>query len=143
MKIGEVLRIKGHDVVTITETQTVLEAVRLLVARNIGGLVVTDGDRPTGILTERDVLRLSARGPGDLGSVAIASVMTRDVITASPGDDLIAIMGVMTDKKVRHLPVMDGDELVGIVSIGDLVNQCRLESEKENSQLRQYIQGAG
>ena len=66
MKIHEILRSKGHDVVTITESRTVLEAAQALVDHNIGGLVVTEGDRPTGILTERDILRLTARIPGEL-----------------------------------------------------------------------------
>ena len=143
MRIEEILRTKGHEVITITETETVLDAVRRLVDRNIGGLVVTNGKEPTGILTERDILRLTARGPGDLGSIAVGSVMTRDVITAAPDDELLSVMDVMTERRVRHLPVLDGDRLVGIVSIGDLVNHCRLAAERENVQLREYIQGAG
>lgn len=141
MKIVEILRSKGHDVVTITESQSVLEAVRLLVAENIGGLVVTEGEKPTGILTERDILRLTARAPSELGLISIGSVMTRDVITASPQDRLADMMDVMTENKIRHLPVVESGRLVGIISIGDLVNACRVSAETENSELRQYIQG--
>ena len=143
MKLEEILRNKGHHVETITESQTVLDAVKVLVDRNIGGLVVMEGQRPTGILTERDVLRLTARAPGELGSIRVGSVMTREMITAGPEDELDDMMDVMTKNKFRHLPVVEGDRLVGIISIGDLVNACRILAENENSQLRQYIQGAG
>ncbi|MCH7530346.1 MAG: CBS domain-containing protein [Gemmatimonadetes bacterium] len=143
MKIEEILRSKGHDVVTITESKSVLDAAQVLVDHNIGGLVVMDGERPTGILTERDILRLTARNPGELGSIQVGSVMTRELITARPEDQLAEMMDVMTESKIRHLPVMEGDRLAGIISIGDLVNACRVMAEEENSQLRQYIQGAG
>ena len=143
MKIEEILRTKGHEVVTITEAQSVLEAARLLVERNIGGLVVTDGRRLRGIITERDVLRLAAEASADLSSISVGSVMTRDVVTATPGDQLVEMMDVMTEHRIRHLPVMEDERLAGIISIGDLVNACRLSAERENSQLREYIQGVG
>ena len=143
MKIEEILRDKGHDVVTIAESQTVLDAARVLVDHNIGGLVVTEGERPTGILTERDILRLTARTPGELGSIRVGTAMTRDLITGRPEDRLADVMQVMTENKIRHLPVLQGDRLTGIISIGDLVNAFRVQAEDENSQLRQYIQGAG
>jgi CBS domain-containing protein len=143
MKIEDILRSKGRDVVTITESQTVLAAAQVLVDRNIGGLVVMEGQRPTGIVTERDILRLTASSPGELGSILVGAVMTRDMITATSEDDLGAMMDTMTEHKIRHLPVMDDGRLTGIISIGDLVNACRVLAEAENSHLRQYIQGAG
>ena len=143
MKIEEILRRKGREVVTIAESRSVLDAVHVLVAENIGGLVVTDGEHPTGILTERDILRLTARATGEIGSMSIGSVMTREMITASPQDGLSEMMDVMTENKIRHLPVMEGGRLVGIISIGDLLNACRVSAENENSELRQYIQGVG
>ncbi len=143
MKIHEILRSKGHDVVTITESRSVLEAAQALVDRNIGGLVVTEGTSPIGIITERDIPRLTARSPGELGSIQVGSVMTRELITAGPGDELTDVMDVMTENKTRHLPVLEGDQLAGITSIGDLVNEFGVVAETENSQLREYIQGAG
>ncbi len=143
MKIEEILRNKGHEVVTTTESRSVLEAVRILVDHNIGGLVVMEGERPTGILTERDILRLTAESPGELGSIQVGDVMTRELITAGPEDQLADAMDVMTQNKIRHLPVMHEDRLIGIISIGDLVNACRLLAEQENAELKQYIQGAG
>jgi len=139
--IRDILRRKGQRVVTITPDCTVLEAVNTLVAHNIGGLVVTSGDRPIGILTERDVLRLTARAPGQLQSFEVGAVMTRELILATPEHDLHEAMGLMTERKIRHLPVMNGDALAGIVSIGDLVNACRELAEDENQHLRGYIQG--
>ncbi len=141
MTIEEILQTKGRDVVTIAESHSVLEAVRLLVDRNIGGLVVMEGQRPAGIFTERDVLHLTARSPGELGSVTVGSVMTRELITAGPKDDLVLVMNLMTENKIRHLPIIEDTQLVGIISIGDLVNACRAAAELENSQLRQYIHG--
>jgi CBS domain-containing protein len=142
VKIDEILRTKGRDVVTIAPQRTALEAARVLVDRNIGSLVVMEGRRPVGILTERDVLRLTALAPEDMGTLPVGDIMTRDMITASPGDGLRKMMDVMTERRIRHLPVVDDRELVGIISIGDLVNACRLSVEAENSHLREYIQGA-
>jgi CBS domain-containing protein len=142
MKIHEILRQKGEDVVTIAEDHSVLEAVRTLVDHNIGALVVMKGDRPIGIITERDILRFSAAVPAQLETVTVHSLMSRDLVVAEPGDELREMMDVMTERRIRHLPVLDGDRLVGIISIGDLLNACRTLAENENAQLRQYIHGA-
>lgn len=143
MKIEEILRKKGHDVLTITESKSVLAAAEVLVEHNIGGLVVMKGEHATGIVTERDILRATARRPGELDSIQVGEVMTRDLITAKPEDQLLQMMDVMAENKIRHLPILEGDRLAGIISIGDLVNACRVVAEEENSQLRQYIAGAG
>ena len=141
MKIKEILRTKGHSVLTITQSITVLEAVQILVEQNIGGLVVVNEDGPVGILTERDILRLTAQRPGEFDSIQVGTVMTRSLITATADDDHIELMSVMTENKIRHLPIMDGDRLAGIISIGDLLNVCRTVAEEENSQLKHYIRG--
>ncbi|MBT8487864.1 MAG: CBS domain-containing protein [Gemmatimonadetes bacterium] len=143
MKIGDILRTKGREVATIAESQTVLAAARVLVERNIGSLVVMEGRRPVGIFTERDILRLAAREPSELDTIQVGGAMTKDVITANSDASVASVMDVMTENRIRHVPIMAGDELVGIVSIGDLVNACRVSAESENSQLRQYIQGGG
>jgi CBS domain-containing protein len=139
----EILRKKGRDVVTIAANETVLAAVRRLVEHDIGSLVVVEDGRPVGIVTERDVLRLAAGGPGRLGTTEVADVMTREMITAAAGDGVKAIMDVMTEERIRHLPVLEVGRLVGIVSIGDVVNACRASAEDENRHLRRYIQGVG
>jgi len=143
MKIREILQKKGHEVVTVSPDHSVMEAVRMLVRHNIGGLVVMQGDRPAGIITERDVLRLTAEASPSLESVKVGAVMTRELITAGPDDDLHQSMGVMTERRVRHLPVLEEERLVGIVSIGDLVNECRTVAEDENVHLRRYIHRGG
>ncbi len=141
MTILDILRHKGHGVLTIMQERSVLEAITVLVDRNVGSLVVVSNDRPIGIITERDVLRLSARAPGELQSFTVGSVMTRDLVTATLRTELHEAMNLMTARKIRHLPVLDGESLAGIVSIGDLVNACRIEAEEENGHLRGYIQG--
>ena len=102
-----------------------------------------EGTHPVGILTERDVLRLTAQSPGELSRVLVRDAMTTALVTAKPDDELRRMMDVMTENRVRHIPVLDGGELVGIVSIGDLVNACRVAVESENTHLRQYIAGRG
>ena len=143
MKIRDVLAHKGHEVVTIEPHRTVLEAVRTLVEHNIGSVVVTDGGRPAGILTERDVLRLTAGSAGALDDTTVADAMTRELITSRPDDEVHEIMAVMTERRIRHLPVVEEERLAGIVSIGDLVNACLRMTEEENQHLRAYIQGVG
>jgi CBS domain-containing protein len=141
MKLQEILDRKGHEVVTISPERTVPEAVQLLVEHNIGGVVVMDGGSLVGILTERDILRLTARSPGTMSGLTVAEAMTRTVVTGSADDDMVDVMGLMTDHRIRHLPILDQGRLSGIVSIGDLVNACRRSAEEENQHLRQYIHG--
>jgi len=143
MKLIDILGRKGGSVVTIEKERSVLEAARSLVQHNIGALVVTDDDRPHGIITERDILRLTARDPERVADHSVGTVMTRDLVVASPDDELREAMGVMTARRIRHLPVVKERRLVGIVSIGDLINACLSVAEHENVHLRQYIQGAG
>lgn len=143
MKLREILARKGHDVVTVATADSVLGAAQVLVERNIGSLVVQEDDRPIGIITERDVLRLTARRPGELDRTTVASVMTRDLVTATPDDLLHDTMGVMTERRIRHLPVVEDGRLVGIVSIGDLVNASWTRTREENAHLRDYIHRGG
>jgi CBS domain-containing protein len=143
MRIEEILRKKGHEVFTIGESESVLHAAQALVEHNIGSLMVLEGDRPIGILTERDILRVAAGSPERIGSMRVGEVMTRDLITAALDDGIPEMMDLMTARRVRHLPVLAEDRLAGIISIGDLVNACRLVAESENVALRRYIQGVG
>ena len=140
MKIRDILRHKGHDVVTASTGDSVLQAVRVLVDHNIGGVVVVDGGEVIGILTERDILRLVARRPDELQALEVGQVMTRDVIKLVPDDDLAHVMEVMTENRIRHLPVIEEGRLAGIVTIGDVVNAFRRVAEDENAHLKQYIQ---
>lgn len=141
MKIRQILQRKGHEVVTAAPDESVLDAVRRLMEHGIGAVVVTEGAELRGILSERDVLRLTSEG-ADLSSLPVRDAMTAEVITVGPGESLDRVMGLMTDHRIRHLPIVDGERLAGIVSIGDVVNACRKEAEWENRHLRNYIHGA-
>lgn len=141
MKIREILRSKGTDVVTISPHVTVLEAMRRLVEHNIGSVVVVDGGRVKGILTERDVLRLGAGDPAHLAGTLVGDAMTSDLVVAGPDEDMDFCRRVMTDNRVRHLPVMEGGRLLGLVSIGDIVKAARRDAVEENQHLKEYIRG--
>lgn len=141
MRISDVLRSKGADVITTDPDRTLLEVVRTLVRHDIGATVVVEEGRPVGIVSERDILRLTARAHEALDTTRAEALMTRDLVTASPEDDLDRVMNLMTNHRVRHLPILEGERLVGIVSIGDVVNRLRSESEENNRHLMAYIAG--
>jgi len=143
VEIGQLLRRKGHDVATIEGSRSVRDALTVLAERGIGALVVSaDGRAIDGILSERDVARgLHERGAGLLGD-PISSVMTPEVHTCTPHVQLTDLARLMTDERVRHVPVVDDDALVGIVSIGDVVKARLDELEEERRQLVDYIQTA-
>ncbi|MEQ9401023.1 MAG: CBS domain-containing protein [Longimicrobiales bacterium] len=143
MRLREILQQKGRSVVGIGADRTVLEAARTLVEHGIGSLVVQDDGHLLGIITERDILRLTARSV-PLEETLVRTAMTVDVVTTTPDAELQATMTTMTERRIRHLPVLSEDGgLEGLVSIGDLLNACRVEAEAENTHLREYIQGAG
>lgn len=142
MKIRDILRTKGADVVQIDPDQSVLDAVGVLSEHRIGALVVTHGGTIEGVVSERDVLNLMADRPDALRETAVSEIMTTDVIVAVPTDDLDYVMNVMTNNKVRHLPIVEDGQLAGIVSIGDVVHEVRKSVEAENRHLKDYIQGA-
>lgn len=141
MRIRDILSEKGHAVVTISPERPVQEAVELLVERNIGSVVVVEDSEVRGILTERDVLRLAARRPGRFDELRVAEVMTTDLVTAEPDAEIEDVMDVMTRQRVRHLPILHGHGLRGIVSIGDVVNALRESAQDENRHLKDYIRG--
>jgi CBS domain-containing protein len=142
MRIREILADKGDSVVTVEPDRTVHDAMCVLVEHNIGSVVVTEGDAIVGILTERDVLRLGAATPDSLASTVVGDVMTTELVVAVEDDSVEYAAGVMTASRIRHLPILNGDRLVGVVSIGDVVNAMKQEKEVENRYLRDYIQGA-
>lgn len=128
MQISNILAKKGGGVVTVGPTQTIREAIALLVGRRIGALVVVDAGKVVGLLSERDIIRAAAQNEALFGE-PVSRIMTTDVIVAHPGDDLRAVENTMTVKRFRHLPIMDRGELVGIVSIGDVVKAALDEYE--------------
>lgn len=142
MKVEDVLSGKGSDVVHVEASAPVREVVRLLRDRNLGAVVVSpDGHRIVGILSERDVLRRLADGTDFLDG-PVAQVMTADVRCCARDDTVDGLMAVMTELRVRHLPVVDHHEqLCGLVSIGDLVKARISQLQFERDQLESYVSG--
>jgi CBS domain-containing protein len=125
MNIAHVLARKGVRVITIRPDQSIRQALALLAEHNIGALVVVDESaRPVGILSERDIVRTAARDERVFGRT-VSELMTRDVVVGVPEDDLKTVGQTMTDRRIRHLPVVEHGTLVGIVSIGDVVKAQR------------------
>ena len=125
MNIASLLASKGSKVITVQPHQTVRQAVGLLAEHNIGALVVVDRtSSPVGIVSERDIVRSAARNER-LFSEPVAALMTRNVVLGLPQDDLSSVGNTMTERRIRHLPVVEGGKLVGIVSIGDVVKAQR------------------
>ncbi|OGK99250.1 MAG: hypothetical protein A3E31_07900 [Candidatus Rokubacteria bacterium RIFCSPHIGHO2_12_FULL_73_22] len=125
MNIASILATKGAQAVTVRPELSVREALGLLARHNIGALIVVEGaDRPVGILSERDIVREAARNESVFDRT-VAEIMTRDVITGQAQDDLLVVAHTMTEKRIRHLPVVEQGRLVGIVSIGDIVKAQR------------------
>jgi CBS domain-containing protein len=143
MTVKAMLARKGTDVVTVDPNASLADAVKLLATHRIGAVVATGADRRiVGILSERDIVRVL----GDKGAAAlttsIAEVMTRKVVTCNTSDTISVLMERMTAGKFRHVPVVDQDRLVGIISIGDVVKSRVHEMEQESAALRDYIQTA-
>jgi CBS domain-containing protein len=140
MLVRAILQKKGADIVTIDEDATIGEAARMLAEFKIGALVIATDGQVRGILSERDIVRgLASQGLGVLDA-PVASLMTTAVATCVLDDGIDALMATMTEQRVRHLPVVDSDGLVGIVSIGDVVKHRLEELQVEAQTLHDYIE---
>jgi len=143
MNVQSIIGSKGTAVETVAQTATLRDAVRQLGERRIGALVVSgDGRKIEGIISERDIVRsMASSGPSALDA-SVGSVMSTDVVTCAAGDGVDRLMALMTERRIRHLPVVDGQgHLTGIVSIGDVVKSRLAELEHENQALAEYISG--
>ena len=140
MKVRDIVQVKGSQVYSIGPDQTVLDAVAVLMEHRIGALLVRDGaGAVVGVISERDVLRECLHRSRALGDIPVRDAMTRDLIVCVLDDDIGYAMSVVTKNRVRHLPVMDGDGVAGMISIGDLVKASLDEVQYENRYLRDYI----
>ena len=139
--VRDVLLVKGTAVYDISRTATVYEAIEKMVECNVGALVVTDEGLPCGIVTERDYLQRIALEGRTSRTTRVEEIMTSKLATVGRDTDLDDCMETMTDRRLRHLCVMDGGRLIGIVSIGDLVKWRVLEREAEVRSLTNYIHG--
>ena len=143
MNVETILRTKGRAVTTIRPEETIGTAVAQLISRNIGALVVSeDGESVDWIISERDVVHALANRGADPLSLKVAEVMTRPVVTCDPGDSVEQLMAEMTNRRIRHFPVVQDGRLCGIVSIGDVVKNRLDEVEFEARSLRSFIAGA-
>jgi CBS domain-containing protein len=143
MTVHQILKVKGDGaVVTVPSTSTVSEAVEVLSARRIGAVVISDdGKRPLGILSERDIVReLGRRGIGCM-SDPVTKVMTSKLVTCARSDRANDVMQSMTDGRFRHMPVMEGEVMVGFISIGDVVKARLMELSAEKDALEGMIKG--
>jgi len=140
MIVQELLGAKNSNVVTIRPTDTLVEAARVLSRHRIGALIVTDEEgRLAGIVSERDLTGAIGKYLAGLFDRQVADVMTRTVITCGPNDSIAEILYLMQTNKVRHLPVLDGDKLAGIISIRDVTENWLTALERENQQLRDAV----
>jgi CBS domain-containing protein len=139
MLVSQILRQKGDTVFTAAVSDTIAEVAQLLHARGVGALVVMDAGLVAGIVSERDVVRVVAEKGAAALKAPVSDCMTKDVQFADPGDTVDSLLGRMTDRRIRHLPVTHRDRLVGLVSIGDLVKSKISEVEAEAEGLKSYI----
>jgi CBS domain-containing protein len=140
MSVEVILAKKGRDVVTVAPDQSLADAARILSERRIGAAVITDGERRVlGIISERDVVRAIAESGEAALAEAVSRRMTTRVVTCTSHTGIDELMGLMTQGKFRHIPVVEGGKLGGIVSIGDVVKQRLSEVETEHQALRDYI----
>jgi CBS domain-containing protein len=141
MKLRDILQSKSiQNVLTIAESRTVHEAIRILSENKIGALLVLDKNEAlVGIISERDVLWECVERDNLLRKTKVRSVMTKKLITGSPEDDIEHTMGIMTQNRIRHLPILEGERVVGIISIGDVVKGQLTEMADHNQYLTQYM----
>ena len=142
MQVMQILKQKGAEVTTMAADATLADAVRVLNEKRIGAVVITGrlGDIE-GILSERDLVHALAERNIDLANVRISALMTRQVFTCTPETSIEELMRQMKQRRIRHLPVLNGGTLCGIISIGDVVKHRLMELESEATTLREYIGG--
>jgi CBS domain-containing protein len=139
--VSQIIERKGGQTVAVSRQAPVLEAIRVMAEHHIGAVLVMEGEQLLGILSERDYARkviLQGRSSHD---TAVAVIMSSPVVCVGPHDSVAECMSIMTEKHIRHLPVVDGERVVGVVSIGDLVKELIEEQKQEISLLQQYIAG--
>ena len=140
MRVSNLLATKGHEVATISQERSVSDAVQMLKERRIGALIVTGADAPlTGIFSERDVVRALAESGAAALDLKVADLMSTEVTTCDESTSVTDLMGLMTAKRIRHVPVVHEGQLVGMVSIGDVVKARFDELEHEKQDLLDYV----
>ena len=139
--LSEILRGKGTDVLKIDVSATVFDAIKKIVEANVGSILVTDGGKVVGIMTERDYLRKIAVHGRTSRDTLVGEIMSSPLIYVTPETSIEEAMAIMTDRRIRHLPVAENDDVVGIISIGDLVKFQSREQSFQIKYLTEYISG--
>jgi CBS domain-containing protein len=143
ISVRDLLRLKGDAVWSVEPGTSVIKALHELAEKDIGALLVLEGDHIAGIISERDVVRkIAETGAFELGGT-VSEYMTPDVFTISPTQTIEDCMGLMTEQRIRHLPVVEDDQLVGMISIGDVVKAIITSQEFTIDQLTKFIDGGG
>ncbi|MEK7246284.1 MAG: CBS domain-containing protein [Pseudomonadota bacterium] len=144
MQVSDILKTKGTRVLTLGPEETIATVIERIMLEKVGAMVVsTDGTRPEGLITERDVVHGLARHGAGLLAMPVREVMTQRVLTCAPSDSIKDVMIKMTQGRTRHLPVIEGGRLAGMISIGDVVKSRLENAELEANVLRDYITAAG
>ena len=139
--VKHLLDSKGSNIISIAMNASVLDAIKLMAEKAIGSLLIMDGSALKGIVTERDYARKVIIKGRSSKSTEVSEIMTTDVYTASPGETVSHCMSLMTKYKIRHLPVVDDGRVVGLISIGDLVEAIISDQQEEIEHLEHYISG--
>lgn len=142
MNVAKILEHKGHDIISLDAGCSVLEVAKLLGTRRIGAIPILSDGAIVGIISERDIMRGLAIKGGAVLTDKVDTLMTKSVFTCSMTDTVQHLMTIMTDRRIRHIPVMDGDKLVAMISIGDIVKERMQEAEQEADALKEYISTA-
>ena len=137
----DILRRKGNAIISVRPDQSIFELVKIYIEHNIGAVLVMSDDKLVGIVSERDVARNVVLQGKDEHGTQVSEIMSKDVISVGPDMTVEACMALMTSKRVRHLPVLEANQLVGVLSIGDLVNSLISQKQFVIEQLESYITG--
>jgi CBS domain-containing protein len=138
-KVADILSHKGSRITSVSPQTTVLDALRIMADQNIGSVLVTEGDRYLGIMTERDYSRKVILKGKSSTDTPVSEIMSKDFPAVKPGDTVEFCMQLMSDKNIRYLPVFEGDNLAGIISINDVVRETILTHEETITHLKDYL----
>ena len=139
MNVSKILEYKGSEIISLNVGCDVLEVAKLLGTRRIGAIPIMSGDELAGIISERDVMRGLAIKGGDVLSDKVETRMTKSVFTCNKTDTIQHLMTIMTERRIRHIPVLDEGRLIAMISIGDVVKERMQEAEQEADALKEYI----
>ena len=137
--LKQLLEVKGREVYSVTPDARVIDALKLMADKSVGALIVLEGGRIAGILSERDYARKVILHGKSSHDIRVRDIMTGKVVTVHPGQTVEECMALMTEKRIRHLPVTEGERLIGVLSIGDLVKEVIAEQQQTIQQLESYI----